>query len=287
MHNLLPRLIKDGPEHQAIEAGEIDAIIDHPSSNVILLPAARRALREAASRASGAKWYGANEARRANALLAALPHKDYLSLDALEPVTLKFGEVLQEPEAPLGYVYFPVDCVISLLAPVEPRQAVGVGLVGHEGMVGISLVLGADLSSVSAVVQATGKAVRMNAALFQKAFRQSLPLQRELYRYCHVELARARQTVACNRFHALEARLVRWLLMTSDRARSGQFFLTQALLADLVGVRRASINQVAVPLHRRGLISYSRGWIRILDRQGLEAACCGCYTRIEAGSAVT
>jgi CRP-like cAMP-binding protein len=278
LQNALPRLAKGGPEHQAIEAGEIDAILDHASNNVILLPAARRALREALDRAAAANRKPANETWFANGLLAALPRKDYLCLvDGLEPVTLKFGEVLHEPGMPVRYVYFPVDCVVSLLATVEGHHAVGVGLVGHEGMVGISLVLGADVSSVRALVQAGGTAMRMRAALFHRAFRQSLPLQGELHRYLHTKLALARQTVACNAFHALEARLARWLLMTSDRALSGEFFLTQAFLAELLGVRRASVNEAAVPLQQRGLIRYSRGRITILDRKGLEAASCRCY----------
>jgi CRP-like cAMP-binding protein len=279
---VLPRLAKGGPEQQAIEAGEIDAIIDHANSNVILLPAARRALRELANRASAAKTQAASEASIANSLLAALPREDYLRLlPDLEPVTLKFGEVLHEPGVPIRYVYFPIDCVISLLTTVEVHHALEVGLVGHEGMVGISLALGTDVSSVRALVQATGTAMRMNAARFHETFQQCLPLQRELYRYAYAKLALARQTVACNAFHAVEARLARWLLMTSDRARSEEFFLTQAFLADMLGVRRTTVNEAAGTLQRRKLISYSRGNIRILDRKRLEAAACRCYTRIE------
>jgi CRP-like cAMP-binding protein len=277
-----PRLAKGGPEQQAIEAGEIDAIIDHANSNVILLPAARRALRELANRASAAKTQAPSEASIANTLLAALPRKDYLGLlPGLEPVTLKFGEVLHEPGVPIRHVYFPIDCVISLLTTVEAHHALEVGLVGHEGMVGISLALGTDVSSVRALVQATGTAMRMNAARFHETFQQCLPLQRELYRYAYAKLALARQTVACNAFHAVEARLARWLLMTSDRARSEEFFLTQTFLADMLGVRRTTVNEAARPLRRRKLISYSRGKIRILDRKRLEAAACGCYTRVE------
>lgn len=267
LHKLPLRLAKGGPEHQAIEAGEIDAIIDHASSNVILLPAARRALQEAAYKASNA-----------NSLLAALPPEEYRRLlDGLEPVTLKFGEVLQEPGVQIRYVYFPVDCAISLLATLEGPQ---VGLVGYEGVVGISLALGVNVSSVRALVQASGTAMRMKAAHLIKAFNQCPALQRELYRHADAKLALARQTVNCNRFHAVEARLARWLLMTSDRVRSEEFFLTQALLARMLGVRRATVNEAAGPLQQRKLIAYIRGRIRILDRTGLEAAACRCYTRI-------
>ncbi|OGA58052.1 MAG: hypothetical protein A3G81_24800 [Betaproteobacteria bacterium RIFCSPLOWO2_12_FULL_65_14] len=267
LKNLPLRLVKGGPEQQAIEAGEIDAIIDHASSNVILLPAARRALQEAA-----------HEASKANSLLAALPHAEHQRLLAgLEPVTLKFGEVLQEPGSPVRHVYFPVDCVICLVTTPEGPE---VGLVGYEGMVGISLALGVNVSSVRALVQASGTAMRMKAAHFIKALSQCPALQRELYRHADAKLALARQTVTCNCFHAVEARLARWLLMTSDRVRSEEFFLTQAFLAEMLGVRRATVNEAVGPLQRRKLIANTRGKIMILDRKGLEAAACRCYTRI-------
>jgi len=283
---MLPRLVRGGPEQQAIEAGEIDAIVDHASSNVILLPAARRALREAERRASAAAQEAVSGAPIANRLLAAIPRAEYQSLLAgLEPLTLKSGEVLHEPGIPISYVYFPVDCVISLLTTVGDERALEVGLVGREGMVGISLALGMDVSSVRARVQTTGTALRMNAARFNETFQKCLPLQRELYRYAHAKLALARQTIACNCFHAIEARLARWLLMTSDRVQMERFFLTQSVLADTLGVRRSTVNQAAGSLQHRKLISYSRGHIRILDRKGLEAASCRCYARIEPAPA--
>jgi PAS domain S-box-containing protein len=218
----------------------------------------------------------------ANSLLAALPRKDYRRLLAgLEPVTLTYGEVLLEPGEPIRHVYFPDDSLVSLLTTVKGHHALEVGLVGREGLVGISLVLGIDVSSTRALVQGTGTALRMNAARFRKEFRKSLPLQGELYRYAHSKLAQARQTAACNRFHVVEARLARWLLMTRDRVRSDEFLLTQAFLADMLGVRRVGVTKAAGALQQRKLISYSRGKIRILDRKGLEAASCECYAIIE------
>jgi CRP-like cAMP-binding protein len=277
LRNVLRRLPKGGPELQAIEAGEIDAVIDYSSSNVILFPAALRALRELANRASAA-----NRQRPANSLLAALPHSEYRRLLAgLEAVTVKFGETLHEPGVPVPYVYFPIDCVVCLMTTVEDRQALGVGLVGHEGVVGISLVFGVNDSPVRALVEAAGTALRMEAAHFHKAFRQCPSLQRELYRYAYGKLALARQTVACNCFHTAEARLARWLLMTSDRVKSSEFFLTQEFLADMLGLRRVTVTEIAGGLKHRNLISYRRGKIRILDRKGLEAVSCRCYTRIE------
>jgi CRP-like cAMP-binding protein len=278
---VLPRLAKGGPEQQAIEAGEIDAVIDYSSSNVILLPAARRALRESANREA------AKQAPIANRLLTALPHAEHQRLlPGFEPLNLTFGEVLHEPGVPIRYVYFPIDSVISLLTTVEGTEgerALEVGLVGNEGMVGISLALGVEISSVRALVQASGSAMRMKAARFLKAFRQCPPLQREVYRYADAKLTQARQTIACNGFHAVEARLARWLLTTSDRVPSEEFFLTQAFLAQMLGVRRGTVSEAAGSLQHRHLISYCRGKIRILDRKGLEAACCRCYTRIGMG----
>ncbi|HEV8259283.1 MAG TPA: helix-turn-helix domain-containing protein [Burkholderiales bacterium] len=214
----------------------------------------------------------------ANSLLAALPRKDYQRLLAgLEAVTLTYGEVLYEPGDPIRHVYFPNDSLVSLLTTVEDHEALEVGLVGREGMVGISLALGIDVASVRALVQGTGAAQRMKSARFHKEFRQSGPLQRELYRYTHAKLAQARQTAACNRFHVVAARLARWLLMTRDRVQSNDFRLTQELLSHMLGVQREGVSRAAGQLQKLKLIEYSRGNIRIVDRRGLEAASCSCY----------
>ncbi len=214
----------------------------------------------------------------ANSLLAALPRKDYQRLLAgLEPVNLTFGEVLYEPGDTISHAYFPSDSLVSLLTLVDGHLALEVGLVGREGMLGIPLVLGTNVSSVRALVQGTGTALRMKAARFHKEFRHSLPLQRELYRYTNVLMAQVTQTAACNRFHVVEARLARWLLMTGDRLRSDQFLLTQEFLANMLGVRRVGVTKAASALQKRKLISYCRGHITILDRKGLEAASCTCY----------
>ncbi len=275
LQNALLGLEKDSPERQAVEAGEIDAIIDYSSNKVILFPAARRALREVTNRAPAA-----NREAVANSLLAALPPTEYRRLLAgAEPVTLRSGNVLYEAGETIRYVYFPIDCAVSLLTTLDDDRALGAALVGYEGMIGIPLALGVDVSDVRARVQATGMAVRIATEHFRGAFLECPSLQRELYRYAHTKLALARLTGACNSFHAAEARLARWLLLTSDRVMSEQFFLTQAFLAEALGVRRVTVTEAAGRLQHRNLISYSRGKVRILDRRGLEAAACRCYSK--------
>ena len=214
----------------------------------------------------------------ANSLLAALPRKEYRHLSGdLEQVALTYGEVLYEPGKQIKYVYFPNDSIVSLLTLVDQHQALEVGLVGREGMVGIPLALEISISPVRALVQGTGTAMRMRAAPFLQAFGQSHALQRQLHHYTYTLMAQITQTAACNRFHVVEARLARWLLMTHDRMRSSPFRLTQDFLAQMLGVRRVGVTKAARTLQLNKLISYSRGSITTLDRKGLEPACCSCY----------
>jgi len=220
----------------------------------------------------------ARRAPIANRVLAAMPREEYRRLSAeLEPVSLTFGDVLYEPGDPIRYIYFPGDCLISLLTQVEDRMALEVGLVGSEGMVGIQLALGVGTSSVRALVQGPGAAMRMEAGRFQLELKQCPSLQRELYRYAHQLMVQFTQTAACNRFHVVEARLARWLSMTRDRVKSDRFHLTHDFLADMLGVRRVGVTNAASALRKRNLIEYSRGDITILDRKGLNAAACVCY----------
>ena len=213
-----------------------------------------------------------------NSLLAALPRKAYLKLlSGLTAVDLVFGEILYEPGVPIRDVYFPGRSLISLLTVVEGHLALEVGMVGREGMVGVPLVLGADVSPVRALVQGAGPALKMNAQRFRNELNASPPLQRELHLYLHAMMAQISQTAACNRFHVVEARLARWLLMTRDRVCSGEFRMTHEFLSHMLGVRRVGVTEAASALQRRKLIEYSRGSITILDDRGLEAACCSCY----------
>ena len=221
---------------------------------------------------------GAIQVPVTNSLLASLPRKDYQRLlSGFEPVTLTFGEIIYEPGKPIRHVYFPNDSLVSLLTLADGHLALEVGMVGHEGMVGTPVPLGVNVSAVRALVQGSGTAMRMTSVRFRKEFQNCPPLQRALYRYIHVLMAQVTQTAACNRFHVVEARLARWLLMTRDRVRANQFRLTQEFLAHMLGVRRVGVTKAASALQQRKLIRYSRGEIHILDDKGLEAAACRCY----------
>ena len=214
----------------------------------------------------------------ANSLLAVLTRKSYqLLLPQLEPVTLTFGDIIYRPREAIRHVYFPSDCMVSLLALADGHHALEVGLVGCEGMLGIPLTLGVRQSPVRALVQGSGSALRMKSKSFLNELRHNLPLQRAVSRYTYDLLVQVTQTAACNRFHQVEARLARWLLMTRDRMRSNEFRLTQDMLGNMLGVRRVAVTNAASTLQKRKMIRYSRGAIRILDNKALEAAACRCY----------
>jgi len=221
-----------------------------------------------------------------NQLLAALSPREFARLaSGLETVTLTYGEILYEPGEPMQAVYFPSDCLVSLLTLVEGRRALEVGLVGREGMIGARLALGAATSSVRALVQGTGTALRMTSARFLREFRRSPSLQRTLFQFTDTLMIQISQTAACNRFHIVEARLARWLLMTADRMASPEFHLTHEFLADMLGVRREGVTMAACALQQRKLIHYRRGDIKILDTPGLEAASCSCYRYVQTRAA--
>lgn len=213
-----------------------------------------------------------------NELLAAMPRKAYEALaPALTPVSLAFGEVLYEADAPMALVYFPCESMVSLLLPVESHFDVEVGMVGREGMLGASLALGIARSPVKALVQGAGSALSLSAARFRRELAQNPVLQRGVNLYLHSLMQQITQTAACNRFHVVEARLARWLLMTRDRVRSGEFRMTHEFLSHMLGVRRVGVTEAASALQRRKLIEYRRGNITILDDSGLEASSCSCY----------
>lgn len=217
-------------------------------------------------------------AAEVNRLLDSLPASDLRRMLAVcETVQLGFAEELYTPRDPLRHVYFPTNSFISLIMPVDGPVSLEVGLVGSEGMFGIPLVLGVNFSPVRAVVQGAGPALRIDAESFCRELGRSDALQRLIDRYVFVQLSHLAQTAACTRFHVVEARLARWLLMTQDRAHANTFSITQEFLALMLGVRRVGVTKAAGSLQRRSLIHYVRGSITVLDRRGLKAAACGCY----------
>jgi CRP-like cAMP-binding protein len=198
-------------------------------------------------------------------------------VDRCETVELKFTEVLYRPGEQLRHVYFPVSGFISLIMPVDSASSLEVGMVGNEGMFGVPLALGVMTSPVCAVVQGAGASLRMEAEAFCAELARSKPLQASIHRYIHMQMGQLAQTAACTRFHLVEARLARWLLMTQDRAHSSTFHVTQEFLAMMLGVRRVGVTNAATSLQKKKLIGYRRGDITVVDRRGLINASCGCY----------
>lgn len=213
-----------------------------------------------------------------NRLLAALPKKEYQSLlPRLESVSLAFGDIIFEPGDRLRHVYFPDNSIVSLLSAVDDRELLEVGMVGNEGMAGLPVFMGINKSQTRGLVQGGGSAMRMKAATLQKETVNGGSLRKLLNRYTHALLTQISQSAACNRFHPVNVRLARWLLMTHDRVEGDEFRLTQEFLSHMLGVRREGVTLAASVLQKRKLISYSRGHLTILNRAGLEAAACKCY----------
>lgn len=198
-------------------------------------------------------------------------------LPDLEPVELALGQILSEPYVESAWVYFPGNSLVSLIAVAAGGKGLEVGMVGYEGMCGAQMVAGAAASPARALVQGAGSALRMGVRGFRAELKRNKVLHGRAMQTAFVTMATSMQVAACNNAHALEPRLARWLLTTSDCLAADSFYLTQKFLADMVGVRRTGVSPAAAGLQKRGLVQYSRGLLTIVDRQGLHAAACGCY----------
>lgn len=219
-----------------------------------------------------------------NRLLARLPRADRERLwPRLEAVSPEMRTVVYEAGAPITHVYFPLRGVYSLLIHMADGRGVEVGTVGNEGMLGTPVFLGTDKSPMRTICQVPpADALRMRAADFRVAIGGGGALQEMVRKYTQAMMNQIAQSVACNHLHSVEERCARWLLMTHDRVGQDQFALTQEFLAQMVGVRRPSVTVVAGVLQKAGLIAYTRGRVRVLDRAGLERAACECYAVVKA-----
>jgi CRP-like cAMP-binding protein len=218
-----------------------------------------------------------------NSLLSQLSGKSFDRLEPhLEAVELSRNQTLWEPDVPIRSIYFPRGCVLSVLVMLNDEAPVEAATIGREGVLGVPVALGTDVTSSKAISQVAGPAVRLPASVFRHVLDEDAELRGVVLRYAQALIEQTSQSVACNRRHSMDERCARWLLMTHDRVGTDRFQLTQAFLAFMLGVRRASVTVAAGMLQQAGLISYSRGNVVILDRARLEEASCECYGAVRA-----
>ncbi len=218
-----------------------------------------------------------------NHLLAALSDEERTRLlPDLEPISFTLGEAVYESGGHIDYVYFPTDSIISLLYIMENGGTAEIGVAGYEGVIGIALFMGGNTMPNRAVVRSAGSALRMKTKALQAEFVRGGTFQKLLLRYTQALMTQISQTAVCNRLHSVDQQLCRWLLLSHDRLHSDKLIMTHDLIANMLGVRREGITVSAHRLQERGMISYVRGTIMILDRQGLEAAACECYQVVKS-----
>ncbi len=215
---------------------------------------------------------------RKNLLLAALPDAEWQRwLPQLEAVDMPLGQVLYESGSTLSHVYFPTTSIISMLYVLENGSSAEIAVVGHEGLVGISLFMGGESTPSRAVVQSAGKGFRLPALALKEEFNRGGPVLHLLLRYTQALITQMSQTAVCNRHHTLDQQLCRWLLLSLDRLEGNELVMTQELISNMLGVRREGVTEAALQVQAAGLIRYSRGRITVLDRPGLEKRTCECY----------
>lgn len=243
--------------------------------------AALRAPSVVAGGDEGSEGLDAHGPPLSNHLIDALPRAERLRiLKRCATVKLVLGAILCEADRPLRYVYFPLSGFISLVASVGGHPPLEMGLIGSEGMLGGTLVLGVSNAGLQGIVQGGGTALRMSSADARRELKRSSSLSRIFSHYLYVMLAQLSQSAACTRFHQIDARLARWLLMTHDRAHADHFHLTHKFLADMLGVQRSAVTIAAGAMQAKKLIRYTRGEIRVVNRKGLEARSCECYQAV-------
>ncbi len=213
-----------------------------------------------------------------NYILAALPEKEFENLaPALQLIRVKPEEIIYRAQEAIKYVYFPTTAMLSWIGITEAGERIEVGVVGWEGMVGIPELLGYETSPYGVEVELPGELYRISLKEFKEEFNRLNTIHGLLFRYTYTALTQLAQSSVCGRFHTVEERLCRWLLMAHDRCESDELLLTQEILAGMIGARRPAVSIVTGTLQKAGLISNRRGRITILDRQGLEDASCECY----------
>jgi len=217
-----------------------------------------------------------------NALLGLLPEEELARLKPhLERVTLTLGQSLSESGRQMSHVYFPLDSIVSLLCVMENGDSTEIGVVGNEGVVGVSLFMGGETTPSRAIVQSAGVAYRLKGQVLKNEFYRAGCMQRLLLRYTQALLTQMAQTAVCNRHHTVDQQLCRWLLLSLDRLEGDELVMTQELIANMLGVRREGVTESAGKLQKAGLISYHRGHITVIDRPGLEARVCECYAVVK------
>ena len=219
---------------------------------------------------------------RQNHLLAALPDEEFARLQPhMELVAMPLGHSLYESGTQMRHVYFPTTSIVSLLCVMEDGASAEIAVVGNEGIVGVSLFMGGETTPSRAVVQSAGFGYRLKGQLLKEEFFRAGPMQRLLLRYTQALITQMAQTASCNRHHALDKQLCRWLLLSLDRLGSNQLNMTQELIANMLGVRREGVTEAAGNLQRAGLIEYQRGHITVLNRAALEKRTCECYAVVK------
>ena len=220
-----------------------------------------------------------------NQLLAALPAEDRMRVfPLLQLVPMPLGKILYEPGDTELHVYFPIDCIVSLLHVLANGASAEISVVGNEGLIGIAVFMGGESTPSRAIIQSAGSAYRLSGRVLKGEFHRSGSLQWVLLRYTQALITQMAQTAVCNRHHTVDQQLCRWLLLSLDRLLHNHVAMTQELIANMLGVRREGVTEAAGKLQKLGVIGYHRGHITVFDRPALERLCCECYAIVKKES---